>query len=190
MGGIFDSYTNSQENINNIKSGKIFNNNDIKINEYIVEVYRVLKNSSHCYIFSNWSNLNEIITETEKVGFKLQNVLVWEKDNKVCNKYYMNQTEFILFFRKGNSKNINNMGTSNILKIPNVKNKLHPTEKPIELMKILIENSSNKNDIVLDCFAGSGSTGVACLETGRKFIGIEIDEKYFDIAKQRIKEII
>ena len=81
------------------------------------------------------------------------------------------------------------MGTSNILKIPNIKNKLHPTEKPIELMKILIENSSNKNDIVLDCFMGSGSTGVACIETGRKFIGVEIDEKYFNIAKQRLKDI-
>ena len=57
-------------------------------------------------------------------------------------------------------------------------------------MKILIENSSNKDDIVMDCFCGTGSTGIACIETGRKFIGIEIDESYFKIAKERIEEVI
>lgn len=74
---MLNSYENTEENITNIKKGKIFGNNDIKIEEYIEEVYRVLKDNSHCYLFSNWSNLNDIITESEKVGFKLQNVLVW-----------------------------------------------------------------------------------------------------------------
>lgn len=96
--------------------------------------------------------MNEIVTETEKVGFKLQNILVWGKDNKVCNHYYMGQCEFILLFRKGQARDINNMGTSNLLQIPNVKHKTHPTQKPVELMKILIENSSNENDIVFDPF--------------------------------------
>lgn len=82
------------------------------------------------------------------------------------------------------------MGTSNFLQIDNIKNKLHPTQKPVELMKILIENSSNKNDIVLDCFMGSGSTGVACLETGRRFIGIEIEKKFFDVAVDRIRKVM
>lgn len=81
-------------------------------------------------------------------------------------------------------------GTKNILRIPNIiGNKKHPTEKPVELIKILIENSSEEGDIVMDCFCGSGSTGVACLETGRKFYGIEIDKKYYDIAVERIQEI-
>lgn len=81
------------------------------------------------------------------------------------------------------------MGTSNFIQIPNIKNKLHPTQKPIDLMKVLIENSSNENDIVLDCFMGGGSTGVACLESNRNFIGCEIDKKYYDIAVERIQEI-
>ena len=81
-------------------------------------------------------------------------------------------------------------GTKNILRIQNIiGTKTHPTEKPVELMKILIENSSNKDDIVLDCFMGTGSTGIACIETNRKFLGIEIDKKYYDIAMKRIKEI-
>ena len=66
--------------------------------------------------------------------------------------------------------------------------RVHPTQKPSELMQILIENYTNKNDIILDCFMGSGSTGVACMNTGRKFIGIELDKNYFNIAKQRIEE--
>ena len=66
--------------------------------------------------------------------------------------------------------------------------RVHPTQKPSELMQILIENYTNKNDIILDCFMGSGSTGVACMNTNRKFIGIELDENYFNIAKQRTEE--
>ena len=64
----------------------------------------------------------------------------------------------------------------------------HLTPKPVALLEYLIKTSSNENDIVLDCFMGSGSTGVACMNTNRKFIGIEINEKYFDIAKKRIEE--
>ena len=100
----------------------------------------------------------------------------------------MNACEFILFLRKGKAKNINNLGSKTILSVPNVRNKMHPTEKPVELMQILIENSSNENDTVLDPFMGSGSTGIACLNTNRNFIGIELDKTYFDIAKSRIEK--
>ena len=107
-------------------------------------------------------------------------------------QFYMSQFEYILFFRKGKGIKINNCGTSDILSIPNIKRKdtngknLHDTEKPVELMKILIENSSLENQIILDPFMGIGSTGIACLQANRKFIGIEIDEKYFNIAKNEM----
>ena len=64
----------------------------------------------------------------------------------------------------------------------------HITPKPVDLLEYIIKTSSNENDIVLDCFMGSGSTGVACKHTNRKFIGIEIDEKYYELAKKRIEE--
>lgn len=93
----------------------------------------------------------------------------------------------ILMLRKGNAKNINNMGTKNILDIKNIRgNKTHPTEKPVELNEIFIQNSSNKGEIILDPFMGTGSCGVACEKLGRNFIGIEIDKKYYEIAKERI----
>jgi len=107
-------------------------------------------------------------------------------------QYYMSQFEYILFFRKGKCVKINNCGTSDILSVPNVKMKgedgknLHDTEKPIGLMEILIGNSSKENEVVLDPFMGIGSAGIACQNLGRQFIGIEIDNHYYEIAKQRI----
>tara|TARA_R100001198_G_scaffold32445_1_gene17270 strand:+ start:1124 stop:1852 length:729 start_codon:yes stop_codon:yes gene_type:complete len=68
----------------------------------------------------------------------------------------------------------------------NQKRKQHPTQKPVELMEYLIKTYTNENETVLDFTMGSGSTGVACVNTNRNFIGIELDDKYFDIAKQRI----
>ena len=67
-------------------------------------------------------------------------------------------------------------------------NRFHPTEKPTDLMQWLIKTYSNKNDLILDCFAGSGSTLVACQELHRRFIGIEISEKYCEIARERLKQ--
>ena len=68
------------------------------------------------------------------------------------------------------------------------KNRLHPTQKPVELLEYLIKTYTVEGEIVLDNCMGSGSTGVACVNTGRKFIGIELDKKYFDVAKNRIEE--
>ena len=66
--------------------------------------------------------------------------------------------------------------------------KLHSCQKPLDILERVIKTSSNEGDIILDCFMGSGSTGVACMNTNRKFIGIELDNSYFNIAKQRIEE--
>jgi site-specific DNA-methyltransferase (adenine-specific) len=68
------------------------------------------------------------------------------------------------------------------------KNKMHPTQKPVALMEYLIRTYTNPGELVLDFVMGSGTTGVACVNTGRNFIGIEIDEGYFEIAKKRIEQ--
>ena len=69
---------------------------------------------------------------------------------------------------------------------PSGKGQLHPTQKPVELLEYLIKSYTNENDIILDNCMGSGSTGVACKNLNRNFIGIELDENYFNIAKERI----
>lgn len=178
-------------NIENVKAGKMFDNNDIEFEEWLPEVYRVLKDDSHCYIMINARNLKNLQIEAEKVGFKYQQILIWNKGNATPNRWYMQGYEMILMLRKGKAVPIKNLGEKNIISVPNIKSgtKTHPTEKPIELMKIFIENSSNENDTILDPFMGSGSTGVACINTNRNFIGIELDEKYFNIAKERIEKV-
>lgn len=157
--------------------------------DWLPEVYRVLKDGSHCYVMINARNLKELQQSAESAGFVFQNLLVWDKGNATPNKWYMNGCEFILMLRKGPAKNINYMGTLNILRIPNVlRKKEHPTEKPVNLLRVLVENSSAESQIVLDPFMGVGGTGVACRQTGRNFIGVEIDKGYFQIARRRIEE--
>lgn len=180
QGGIF-----SEKN-GNIAAGKIFDHNEITFKEWVPEIYRVLKSNSHCYIMINGRNLSELQIECEKVGFEFQNLLVWKKDNVTPNRYYMQCLEFILLLRKGKARSINNMGASNFFNYPNVKDKMHPTQKPIELMRDFIINSSSEGDIVLDPFMGYGSTGIAAIANNRKFIGIEIDEKYFQLARNEM----
>lgn len=173
-----------------VRKGKMFEHNDISFREWLPEVFRVLKPDSHCYIMINSRNLKELQIEAEKVGFKFLNLLAWKKNNLTPNKYYMQQMEFILLLRKGAARNINNMGTSNCLEIPNIiGSKLHPTQKPVELIKIFIENSSKEGDVVLDPFLGSGSTAVAAVLNNRHYIGYEVDKAYFKIACKRLDEV-
>lgn len=142
---------------------------------------------------TNHINLIHMLNTFTECGFHFIKSLIWNKGNKIMGQYYMSQFEYILFFRKGKGIRINNCGTSDILSVPNTKSKdengknLHDTEKPVELMQILVENSSKENDIVIDPFMGIGTTGVGCLNTNRRFIGIELDENYFNIAKNRIE---
>ena len=170
----------------------MFKFNNIKPIEYIEELYRVLKDGSHCYIMTNHINLQEILNTATDCGFHFIKSLIWNKGNKIMGQSYMSQFEYILFFRKGKHKKINNCGTSDIINIQNIKTKnnngenIHPTEKPVELMKILIENSSKEGDIVFDPFIGVGSTALACLMSNRRYIGFELDEKYYNTCIERI----
>jgi site-specific DNA-methyltransferase (adenine-specific) len=175
-----------KEEIN--KRGKVFKHNDIEFNEWLPELYRVLKDTGHAYIMSNNKNLKDMLIEIENAGFNIFKTLIWAKNSAITNMYYMDSHEYIIFCRKGKAKRINNCGTKSVLNIDNPRNKVHPTQKPVELMKILIENSSNENDIVLDPFMGVGSTALAALKSNRQFIGFEIDENFYKIAEKRISE--
>ena len=121
--------------------------------------------------------------------------MCWHKTNPVpaCGNKYLTDTEFILFFREKGVKVYGTYETKKTYYVTptNQKEKKlygHPTIKPQEILKNLIVNSTTEKGVVLDCFMGSGSTGVACVNTNRHFIGIELDEGYFNIAKKRIEE--
>lgn len=176
-------------------SGRVFQYNDIDCTQYAPEFYRILKDGSHCYVMTNHINLIHMLNTFTKEGFHFIKSLIWDKGNKIMGQFYMSQYEYILFFRKGTGIKINNCGTSDILSIPNKKTKgedgqnLHDTEKPVELMKILIENSSKPGDVVFEPFMGIGSTVIAANNVGRDAIGCEIDPHYFEICKNRIEKV-
>lgn len=170
------------------RQGKLFKHNEIEFDDWLPDIYRILKPNTHCYIMINPRNLKSLQQAAENTGFMFQNILIWDKGNATPNKWYMNAYEMILMLRKGKARNINNMGTSNIIRVPNItRTKQHPTEKPAKLMQVMIENSTNPGDTVLDPFMGVGGAGIACNNLDRDFIGIEIDEKYFKIAKDRME---
>lgn len=122
-------------------------------------------------------------------------ILTWHKTNPLptANNTYLNDTEYCIFAREKGVKLNGTYETKRKYYISAInqadkKKYNHPTIKPVNIIKNLIINSSNPGEIVLDPFMGSGTTGVACKELGRDFIGIEIDKKYYDIAKERIGE--
>jgi len=125
----------------------------------------------------------KIVTGGMRSGFS-------HKTGNIFKNSGMKNCEYIIFCRKGKARTIYNPSSQTVLEFKNIKNKKHPTEKPIDLLSVFIENSSKINELVLDPFMGSGSAGIACKNLNRKFIGIEKDDSYLKIAKQRIESKI
>lgn len=186
-GGIDKNTCKWEGSILEKNDGKIFAENNVNHKEWIELCYKKLKDNTHAYIMTNLLNLFELKRIAEEVGFCLHNLLIWEKNNAVFNKWYMKNCEYTLFLWKGKAKFINDLGSKTVAFFENPTNKIHPTEKPVSLMEFYIRNSSNKGDMILDPFMGSGSTGVASLNLDRQFIGMELDEEYFNVACERIK---
>ena len=156
------------------------------------EYKRVLKSDGCVYFFCDWRSYAFYYPILDSV-LGAKNMLVWDKQSGP-GSFYTHQHELIIFTTKRNTFYVK--GTKNIITgILSFSNgakktngeKVHPTQKPIELMEKFIIDSTDIGDTVLDTFAGSGTTGVASIRTGRKFIGMEIDDGYFEIAGKRIK---
>lgn len=167
---------------------KLFKYQSVSISSWMPEIYRVLKNGSHAYVFTNVLNLKEMLTVADLAGFKLHNLLIWQKNNCTPSQYYMKNCEYVLFLRKGKAKYVNNIGGSKTVHQFNniIGKKTHPCEKPIELLKFYIANSTKVGDIVFDPFAGTASTLIAAKELSREYLGYEVDEKYYNIGKKRL----
>jgi len=168
---------------------KINNDNNIDWLYFSLKQFkRILKEDSHCYMFCSIHFLSKFI-DYSKEHFTLKDILIWEKNNHGSGDLtggYAPKYEFILFLTKGR-KELNGKREPNILKYNKTNNILHPTQKPTDLLEFLISKSSQEKDLILDSFMGSGSTGVACKNINRNFIGIEMNKNYFDIAKNRIE---
>ena len=174
---------------------KELESNDIitGINEDVLqELIRVMK-KVNIYI---WCSKEQILKYINFFKNYNMDLLTWHKTNPVptCSNKYLSDTEYILFFREKGVKIYGTYATKKKYYVTptNKEDKKlykHPTIKPLEIIENLIINSSQENDTILDCFMGSGTTGVACKNLNRNFIGIELDEKYFEIARERIENV-
>jgi DNA modification methylase len=178
MGGKFSK--NIYDNSGSIISA------DIEFDE-IMPLLVPLLDRGHAYFMVNNRWVGAVENAALAAGFRFHNWLVWDKSTGTPNRWYMKNCEFTLFVFRGAAKPINECGSRQLIKCQNVINGLHETQKPVALMAHYIANSTDAGQTVLDPFMGSGTTGVAALQLGRKFIGIEIDQKHFDTACRRIK---
>ena len=157
------------------------------LDDFVNEIYRVSKPNTAHYVFCSFHHIDKFKRSIEK-KFKVKNVLTWVKNNTSMGDLkgdFAPKTEFIIFFHKGR-KLINGKRDPNVLEFKKTRNELHPTQKPVDMIEYMIGKFSDEGDLILDPFMGSGTTGIACLNTNRIFIGMELDETYFNIAKERI----
>lgn len=182
------------------------------IQEVIDRSYKVLARNSHMYIMCDEETADNLKPMLRESGFHLLKSLIWHKIGKPedvkcpqCGHHvltrnrpgapgmgypYRSQYEMILVAEKGKRKPPENRGVRNVLSFPYLKgNKYYPTQKPVDLLKVLIQQSSFEGDLIVDPFAGSGSTGVASLLTGRNFLGFDVEQKALDFFRKTLETL-
>lgn len=156
-----------------------------------VESLRILKPSGSFLFCCDWRQSVNLVPAVESVGFRYQNLIVWNKGSMGLGTGFRAQHELILHFTAGRPE-YHDRSSGNVLthRRPSAKGRRHPTEKPVELFAELARVTSPEGGLVVDPFMGSGSTGAAVLPLGRSFIGIERLPEYFEIAAERLDDIL
>ena len=169
---------------------------EIDLDKLFKEYYRVLRKGGTLIIFYDIWKSNMIKDFANKYKFKQPRVGQWLKNNPVpVNSkinYLSNCSEYFFTFVKDKNATFNSEYDNGIYNFPlcHGKERLeHPTQKPLGLIKSLILKHSKEGDLVLDTFSGTGTTAVACIETDRKFMCVERDEKYYQLSKSRLEQI-
>ena len=158
---------------------------DIDLCSLVESMVRICSGSF--YVFCGTQQISELVCQFKSHGLTTR-VGVWEKTNPSPmngTRLWVSGLEFCVFARKANAT-FNESCQKAVWRYPVGRSKIHPTQKPLQLIARLIEASSNPGDTVFDPTFGSGTTGVACVSTSRHFIGIERDPDYFRIAETRI----
>ncbi|MGM0429775.1 MAG: DNA-methyltransferase [Pseudomonadota bacterium] len=159
-----------------------------RLQELMEELYRVLCKNSHCYIFCDQETMFFLKPLGEKAGFKFWKPIVWDKVKIGMGYHYRARYEMILFFEKGKRK-LSNLGVPDVLAYPRV-HRGYPTEKPVELATVLVNQSSLVGETVLDPFCGSGAFGVAAVKNKRRFIGADTSGDATSMTKERLEGLV
>lgn len=185
------SYKSNRSKNKDYKFNKEIENdsNEEFIKNYIKECYRIMKDNTAIYLFCNSNKIEFFKTEVEKY-FTIKNIIIWVKNNHTAGDLeaqFGKQYEMIILANKGRKK-FNGKRITDVWFFDKVSSSkaFHQNQKPIDLLEQCIIKHSNENDIVFDGCMGSGSTGVACKNLNRSFIGIELDKNYYNICKERL----
>lgn len=162
---------------------------------YINECYRVLNKNGSFVVFNAWKNLGDISKYAESLGFITKDMMRLEKTNPMPrnrDRRYITDYECLIWFTMPKAKWVFNRQDDKYQRpkfVHSIDKGLHPTQKSLSLMTEILKIHTNENQKVLDPFMGSGTTGVACKNLGREFIGIELDGDYFNTAVERINNV-
>jgi len=154
----------------------------------LVGMRQLLKEGSHLYVFTDWRMAPTVYGMCEACGYRVNHCLTWAKTHFGMGTYWRNQHENIVFASHGKPRPMAHQDRGSVLTYKGVSpaKRRHPTEKPIELLTDIIRTAGG--DMILDPFMGSGPTLRAAKDLGRKAIGVEIEEKYCEIAAQRMAQ--
>lgn len=162
---------------------------------WLNRIPKLLNKGGNLIIFNDWENMGDIAKELRLLKIKVKSLNHWQKNNPTPAEWrrrFVAGREYFLHCTKGGKNTFNtdslHKGCFNypLTKQSEKTHGKHPNQKPINLLTEMLEVLTNEDQIVLDPFMGSGSTGVVCKNLNRRFIGIELDENYFNIAKSRI----
>ena len=163
---------------------KIFPNR--RFLELFSEAYRILKKDTHFYIMCDAETMFLLKPLGEAAGFRFWKPLVWDKLSIGMGYHYRARYELVLFFEKG-KRGLTDRSVPDVLQVPRVRNG-YPAEKPVKLVETLIQQSSAPNEVVLDPFMGSGSTGVAAVALSRHFYGNDLCSEAVAATRARLTE--
>lgn len=166
---------------------------------WLDKIKNILTKNGSAIIFNDWKNIGEIAKYLESNGFEIKDMLRWEKTNPMPrnrDRRYITDFECAVWVTvKGAKWTFNRISDTYerpkfVYGIVSGKQKIHPTQKNVNMLEHILKIHSNENFTILDCFIGSNSTGIACLNTNRNYIGIEKDDTYFDLAVDRTQKHI
>ena len=163
-----------------------------RLAELLDELYRVLKPERHAYVMCDDDTLPYIF---EAVGFgkkmkkwKNLKILVWDKVNLGMGYHYRCRKEYVIMLDKGKNRRLNDLTVPDILSFKKDGNEV-PTQKPVALFEVLVKQSTQPGETVLDPFMGAGTAAVASAKNGRKYVGCDIDQSHVAIGNRRVAEI-
>lgn len=186
----------------NARTGTSFGSWDEEFDNtpWIEKSFDVLKDGGSLIVFNDFKKVSEVITIATKAGFEFKDVIVWEKTNPMPrnrDRRYVPSLELMVWFVKKKKAKWTFNRDDSVYKSPVMRfasesgggfKRYHPTQKPVKLIEEIINIHSNTGDLVLDPFMGSGTTAISAINTGRKYVGFELDEEYFEVLSERISE--